>query len=67
MEGHHMIFKIERVQNPELWTKYTQYVVSMLFLPLKNLFKDILFHYICEIIRLVGISRKMKNVVLAKH
>ena len=44
MEGHHMIFKIERVQNPELWTKYTQYVVSMLFLPLKNLFKDILFH-----------------------
>ena len=38
MEGHHMIFKIERVQNPELWTKYTQYVVLMSFLPLKNLF-----------------------------
>ena len=38
MEGHHMIFKIERVQNPDLWTRYTQYVVLMSFLPLKNLF-----------------------------
>ena len=38
MEGRHMITKIERVQNPDLWTRYTQYVVLMSFLPLKNLF-----------------------------
>ena len=39
MEGHHMIIKIERVQNPHLWTRYTQYVISVIPSILKNLFK----------------------------
>ena len=27
MEGRHMIIKIERVQNPDLWIRYNQYVI----------------------------------------
>ena len=30
MEGRHMITKIERVQNPDLWTRYTQYVIYVI-------------------------------------
>ena len=28
MDVHHMIVKIERVQNPDLWIRYHQYVLS---------------------------------------
>lgn len=27
MDVHHMIIKIERVQNPDLWIRYNQYVL----------------------------------------
>ena len=30
MEGSHTIIKIERVQNPDLWTRYTQYVIYVI-------------------------------------
>ena len=30
MEGRHMIIKIERVQNPDLWIRYNQYVIYVI-------------------------------------
>ena len=30
MEGSHRISKIERVQNPDVWTRYTQYVIYVI-------------------------------------
>ena len=30
MDVHHMIIKIERVQNPDLWIRYNQYVLCFL-------------------------------------
>ena len=30
MKRRHMIIKIERVQNPDLWTRYTQYVIYVI-------------------------------------
>jgi len=30
IEGRHMIIKIERVQNPDLWMRYIQYVIYVI-------------------------------------
>ena len=30
MEGRHIIIKIERVQNPDLWIRYNQYVIYVI-------------------------------------
>ena len=30
MDVHHTISKIERVQNPDLWTRYNQYVIYVI-------------------------------------
>ena len=30
MEGRHMIIKIERVQNPDLWIRYTRYGIYVI-------------------------------------
>ena len=30
MKRRRMIIKIERVQNPDLWTRYTQYVIYVI-------------------------------------
>ena len=30
MEGSHRIKTIERVQNPDLWIRYTQYVIYVI-------------------------------------